>query len=132
MPVSWYIGHVPVGDDWDTVPAAPGNVLTPREYQSRWLATYDRLAGGDGLARVTTWEPVDVACRTVVINVGTAHEPELVLTQASTFEGQPSGLATIIETDPCDPARGAELAVPPLTPESDRRRPVGPVTRNQD
>ena len=27
VPVSWYIGHVPVGDEWDTVPAAPGNTL---------------------------------------------------------------------------------------------------------
>ena len=33
---------------WDAVPAG-GNVLTPREYQRRWLDTYDRiLARSDG------------------------------------------------------------------------------------
>lgn len=46
VPVVWYIGHLPATDsvDWDTVPAASaGNVLTPREYQARWLRTYEEL-----------------------------------------------------------------------------------------
>lgn len=50
VPVVWYIGHLPTGDSptWNAVPAG-GNVLTPREYQRRWLDTYDRiLARNDG------------------------------------------------------------------------------------
>jgi murein DD-endopeptidase MepM/ murein hydrolase activator NlpD len=49
VPVSWYIGHVPAvgSSEWDTVPApGAGNRLTPREYQSKWMAVYrDKLAG---------------------------------------------------------------------------------------
>lgn len=42
VPVSWYIGHVPepTAPEWDTVPPYPGNVLTPREYQTRWMEQY--------------------------------------------------------------------------------------------
>jgi hypothetical protein len=45
VPVVWYIGHLPaVGDaEWDTIPApGAGNVLTPRQYQQRWLDEYKR------------------------------------------------------------------------------------------
>lgn len=45
VPVVWYLGHLPVPDspEWDTVPAkGAGNPLTPREYQARWLAEYDK------------------------------------------------------------------------------------------
>ena len=46
IPVSWYIGHVPVGAEWDTVPRPDaGNRLTPREYQERWMARYAQLVG---------------------------------------------------------------------------------------
>ena len=49
IPVSWYIGHVPVGDEWDTVPRPDaGNRITPREYQRRWLNTYAELMGNPG------------------------------------------------------------------------------------
>ena len=44
VPVVWYIGHLPSADspDWDAVPYPnAGNVLTPREYQARWLAKYE-------------------------------------------------------------------------------------------
>ena len=44
VPVSWYLGHVPVGAEWDAVPPYPGNHLTPREYQSRWMQTYTENA----------------------------------------------------------------------------------------
>jgi hypothetical protein len=44
VPVYWYIGHEPSADEWDTVPAG-GNVLTPREYQARWLDVYGQLVG---------------------------------------------------------------------------------------
>lgn len=46
IPVVWYIGHVPQGGEWDTVPhPEAGNRLTPRQYQTKWMATY-RAAGG--------------------------------------------------------------------------------------
>jgi hypothetical protein len=46
IPVAWYIGHVPPArsTEWDTVPApSAGNRLTPRQYQTRWMAIYQRL-----------------------------------------------------------------------------------------
>lgn len=46
VPVVWYIGHLPSADsaEWDTVPMpSAGNVLTPREYQERWLRRYNEL-----------------------------------------------------------------------------------------
>jgi murein DD-endopeptidase MepM/ murein hydrolase activator NlpD len=52
VPVVWYIGHLPgpTSPTWDQVPVpSAGNILTPRQYQQRWLAEYDRqLTGGDG------------------------------------------------------------------------------------
>ncbi len=49
VPVIWYIGHLPAAGspEWDEVPApSAGNVLTPRQYQQRWLAEYDRELAG--------------------------------------------------------------------------------------
>ena len=46
VPVVWYIGHLPAADsaEWDAVPLpGAGNVLTPREYQTRWLQKYGEL-----------------------------------------------------------------------------------------
>jgi murein DD-endopeptidase MepM/ murein hydrolase activator NlpD len=43
VPVVWYLGHLPDASspEWDTVPApAAGNTLTPRQYQTRWMAAY--------------------------------------------------------------------------------------------
>ena len=45
IPVTWYIGHVPRGDEWDRVPSVGSNTLTPRQYQQRWLATYAGMVG---------------------------------------------------------------------------------------
>lgn len=59
VPVVWYIGHLPAADSpaWDRIPApGAGNRLTPREYQARWLTTYERL-----LAQSTSEAPTDVA-----------------------------------------------------------------------
>ena len=45
IPVIWYIGHLPDAGsvEWDRVPAPEaGNRLTPREYQTRWMAEYER------------------------------------------------------------------------------------------
>ena len=55
IPVVWYIGSLPAPTSpvWDTIPAAgAGNRLTPREYQQRWLAEFERQAAetGDGSA----------------------------------------------------------------------------------
>lgn len=50
VPVVWYIGHLPATDssEWDTIPyPSAGNVLTPRQYQTKWLAAYRTLAIGD-------------------------------------------------------------------------------------
>ena len=47
VPVVWYLGHLPgpASPSWDLVPAAgAGNRLTPRGYQQRWLAEYERQA----------------------------------------------------------------------------------------
>lgn len=50
VPVVWYLGYLPepTSAAWDTVPApGAGNRLTPREYQQRWLAEYERqITGG--------------------------------------------------------------------------------------
>jgi murein DD-endopeptidase MepM/ murein hydrolase activator NlpD len=43
--VIWYIGHLPATDspEWDTVPLpGAGNRLTPRQYQQRWMTTYQQ------------------------------------------------------------------------------------------
>ena len=47
VPVGWYLGHIPQGAEWDTVPAAwAGNSATPRQYQRAWMATYARVTSG--------------------------------------------------------------------------------------
>jgi hypothetical protein len=46
VPVIWYIGSVPQGAEWDIVPVpGAGNVLTPRQYQAKWITEYNRLLG---------------------------------------------------------------------------------------
>jgi hypothetical protein len=46
VPVVWYLGHLPAATSptWNRVPAG-GNVLTPREYQTRWLSMYRQILG---------------------------------------------------------------------------------------
>lgn len=51
VPLVWYIGYVPspASPDWDSIPyPSAGNVLTPREYQARWLAAYSEIAAEAG------------------------------------------------------------------------------------
>lgn len=49
IPVLWYIGHVPSAGEWDAVPwASQGNTLTPRQYQRKWLAEYERQTAACG------------------------------------------------------------------------------------
>lgn len=59
VPVVWYIGHVPADTsaEWDRVPAPQaGNRLTPRQYQTRWLDTYQQLLAA---TPTTTTHPSD-------------------------------------------------------------------------
>ena len=77
IPVSWYIGHVPVGAEWDTVPPYPGNRLTPREYQDRWMKRYAGFLGTPDAwvsGPATSWTPADTSstCRTVARRRGQA------------------------------------------------------------
>ena len=51
VPVIWYIGHLPAAGSaaWDTVPyRSAGNVLTPRQYQARWLRELARQQATPG------------------------------------------------------------------------------------
>jgi hypothetical protein len=68
VPVVWYIGHLPAVDspEWDAVPYPDaGNILTPREYQRRWLGKYGELLAaaptGSGLPPVPA-APVPRSC----------------------------------------------------------------------
>lgn len=119
IPVSWYIGHVPVGDEWDTVPRPDaGNRITPREYQRRWLNKYGELIGNPaaaasaGQASMVTVD-TSATCRTVVVDVGTAEAPQYVLTQAQSYLVDDAGRAVPAAVDPCDPGRALTAAPPP-------------------
>jgi hypothetical protein len=111
VPVSWYLGHVPVAGEWDRIPPYPGNTLTPRQYQQRWMATYTELLGdaAASIADASASTAVDAAspCHTVIVDVGTPDDPALVLTQAQRFVPNPTGRATPASDDPCYPTRQA-------------------------
>ncbi len=120
IPVSWYIGHVPVGAEWDTVPRPDaGNRLTPREYQDRWMARYAMLVGSPEAWTLgaSMWTPVDVSatCRTIVVDAGVAGQPEYVLTEAQLFFAESSGLAVPSPLDRCDPGRAPPPEPVPTT-----------------
>jgi hypothetical protein len=62
VPVAWYLGHVPEpgSPEWDVVPApGAGNRLTPRQYQTKWMDTYQHLAtiGEDSTATPSPASP---------------------------------------------------------------------------
>jgi hypothetical protein len=107
VPVSWYIGHVPVGVEWDRLPPYPGNTLTPREYQQRWMTEYAlQLDRSETRAPDTvSWTPVDTSktCHTVVVDVGAPGAPRFVLTRAQRFLADAAGRAVPASDDPCDP-----------------------------
>ena len=137
IPVSWYIGHVPRGNEWDTVPTVGANTLTPREYQTRWLRRYAQILGSPEawVGTAPNWTPVDttVTCRTVVVDLGTAEQPEYALTQAHTFTSDPTGRAIPATGDPCDPHRPAPQ---PPSPNHRHCAPTAPadcedLTRDQ-
>ena len=111
IPVSWYIGHVPRGAEWDTVPPVGANVLTPREYQARWMAMYAKVLGQPntwvtGVA--SSYLPVGPMCRTTLIDLAGPGEPtDYGLTQVGTFVDDGTGRAVPAANDPCDPHRPA-------------------------
>ncbi len=113
IPVTWYIGHVPRGDEWDRVPSVGANTLTPRQYQQRWLTTYARMVGApeEWVGAAEPWTAVDTSrtCRTVVVDVGGSERPELVLTQTLTFAADDAGRAVVPPADACDPQRASPV-----------------------
>jgi hypothetical protein len=127
VPVSWYIGHVPIGAEWDTVPPVGANTITPREYQSRWLRMYARILGQpeSWVGTTPAWSAVDTSttCRTVVVDLGQPGQPEYALTQAHRFGVDGSGRAVATAGDPCDPNRPAPA---PPTTDMPTLRPDGP------
>jgi hypothetical protein len=97
-----------VGTAWDTVPAAPGNTLTPREYQARWLQIYSKYVMSPTFwaSGALTWAPqASLTCRTVVTDLGPPGQSEYVLTQARAFRAARDGRAVVRPNDPCDPTR---------------------------
>ncbi len=123
VPVSWYIGHVPVGSEWDSVPKPQaGNRLTPREYQDRWMQRYATFLGNPTLwvagAGGALGPAVDTSatCRTVVVDVGEPGAPVYALTQAQSFLVSPDGRAVPDAVDRCDPARVSSTAPSPGDP----------------
>ena len=115
VPVSWYLGHVPVGEEYDTVPALPGNTLTPREYQARWLQIYSKYVMSPTFwaSGALKWAPqAPLTCRTVLTDLGPPGTPEFVLTQARAFKAGPDGRAVVRPNDPCDPSRPAPAKPP--------------------
>jgi hypothetical protein len=124
VPVSWYIGHVPVGDEWDRVPPYPGNSLTPRQYLGRWLGAYAELLGRPDAVSigVGSWTPIEVerACHTVLVDVGEPGVPQFVLAQAQQFVGNAAGLAVPAADDPCDPGAPDTTAIEATLPERPR------------
>jgi hypothetical protein len=130
IPVSWYIGHVPVGAEWDTVPRPDaGNRLTPREYQQRWMARYTQLIGTPEAWTLgaSLWTPVDVSatCHTVLVDVGTTGAPLYALTQAQLFFAETSGRAVLSPLDLCDPGRAPTAELAPSTEVVGRLRRSG-------
>ena len=125
IPVSWYIGHVPVGDEWDTVPRPDaGNRITPREYQRRWLNKYAELMGNPGAyaanggAAAMLTVDTSATCRTVLVDVGVDGQSQYVLTQAQSFFVDGVGRAVPDTDDPCDPARLLSAAPLPAAPDA--------------
>jgi murein DD-endopeptidase MepM/ murein hydrolase activator NlpD len=138
IPVSWYIGHVPIGAEWDTVPVPEaGNRLTPRQYQDRWMGKYAQLIGdpsawvsGAGLDASMLSVATSGTCRTVVVDVGTDGQAQYALTQAQSFLVASDGRAVPNADDPCDPGRILDAAppAPPAAPAA----PAAPGAPAQD
>ena len=106
VPLTWYLGHVPVGDEWDRVPSVGQNTLTPRQYLARWLTVYDNMLADEDQWLPEPWTAVDTSgtCRTVVVDVGPPDDPQLVLTQTATFAVDAGDRAVVPAGDSCDPS----------------------------
>ena len=93
------------------MPPVGANVLTPREYQARWMAMYAKVLGQPdtwvtGVA--SSYLPVGPMCRTTLIDLAGPGEPaDYGLTQVGTFVDDGTGRAVPAANDPCDPNRPA-------------------------
>jgi hypothetical protein len=73
VPVVWYLGHLPDpgSTEWDTIPVpGAGNRLTPRQYQARWIAAYERM-----LAATSATEPTSTTAPIACLTQGGALAP---------------------------------------------------------
>ena len=64
VPVVWYLGHLPDtgSPTWDEIPVPEaGNVLTPRQYQTRWVDQFLEFAGPDASTCPTPEAITDLA-----------------------------------------------------------------------
>ena len=95
------------------MPPYPGNRLTPREYQARWMARYAQILG----------TPRAVGRQRRRVDAGRHHphvphgrrrprlagQPQYALTQALRLIADTADRAVLPAGDPCDPSR-----VPPV------------------
>jgi D-alanyl-D-alanine carboxypeptidase/Transglycosylase-like domain len=67
IPPTWYYGSVPTTDTvWDSVPFPNANVLTPRQYQQRWMTRYNTPGAAPSGATVVAGAAVEPVCSGVV------------------------------------------------------------------
>jgi hypothetical protein len=67
IPPSWYYGSVPTSDTvWDSVPYRNANVLTPRQYQQKWMAEYNTPTPSATATTVAGGGVVEPVCSGVV------------------------------------------------------------------
>jgi hypothetical protein len=78
VPVVWYLGHVPPAGsrEWDIVPnPQAGNRLTPREYQTRWMALYNTFVGDTATTTTTTSTTTSPTTTVPVLRDPTSPDP---------------------------------------------------------
>jgi murein DD-endopeptidase MepM/ murein hydrolase activator NlpD len=120
VPVAWYIGHVPAAasPEWDDVPApSAGNQLTPRQYQTKWMATYQQLlddsTDGDSEPAAPTSTDQTAACSP------TSYAPGGAATSSTEGWAFPLPRAVVNPSQLDDPHHdypAADLLVPEGTP----------------
>ncbi len=82
VPLVWYLGHIPSQAEMDVVPGG-GNRLTPRQYQTEWMKTYNEI-----VATMPT-SPSSTTATTAPpnVNVAYANDSGPVLAYAGGFVG---------------------------------------------
>lgn len=98
VPVIWYIGHLPAAGtpEWDTVPYPDaGNVATPRQYQQRWLNTYNTITATITTPPTTATTNGDTTTATTITGAATT------CTAAATSAGYALPVArALLDSDP--------------------------------